>query len=614
VKRPRPLSADLALGAVSAGFLAVVAVAGMSTSPLSPELPPDAGPAAPFTLLTRGLGLNTLVPGGRAAASIIAILFATGAFLYALWAAWRGLYSVRLIVVLGVVFIVVATALPLLFSRDVYSYTIYGRIQSLHHANPYVVAPKSFSWDRIYPLIGPAWRGTPAVYGPAFTLLSAGITKALQGNVADIWAFKIVAGVAGIALVLLVARVATSLWPERAPFAVALVAWNPVFLFNSVASGHNDVLVGLSVAAALALLAGPAMARVRDGTTGTTDPSLLREVGASGVLTLGALVKATAVVPLALLVIASVWRRPRNRRAGAVVAHGAVIGALTVAFAAPYLQSKDPTLGLATLARHVGWLAPLRLVRVTFSDAAASLWGPAAGSTAASAVRLAFALVFALAFLVIAVRTARVAQTWDGSMGNGLAAGRWYEVQGAAWAWGLLLFTLLAPVLLPWYIAWLLPVAWLLPNTGRVAVVVLSTVLAASETVAEPLNMNYPSVYHGMVLTGHYVLTPILLVTLAWLLVDLGRRVVRGRPLDDAPALRTAPSPPQVGGHVPAEADRGGEGKGRVSSDGPAQPVEGQPGQDQDRGSRRGRDREPVHHTSHGPQGPPETDQEQQQE
>jgi hypothetical protein len=598
-----------------AGFLGIVAVAGMTTSPLSPALPPDGGPAAPFSLLTQGLGLNTLVPGGRAAVSIVAVLFVTAAFLFALRGAWRGLFSVRLIVVLGIVFIVVATVLPLLFSRDVYSYTIYGRIQSLHHANPYVAVPSSFSWDPIYSLIGPAWVNTPAVYGPAFTLLSAGITKALRGNVADIWAFKIVAGVAGIALVLIVARVASRLWPERAPFAVALVAWNPVFLFNSVGTGHNDVLVGLSVAGALALLAGPAMARPAEGAVGRSDPGLLREVAASGVLTLGALVKPTAAVPLALLVLASVWRRPPQRRIGALVAHGAVIASLAAVFAAPYLQSKDPTLGLSALATHVGWLAPLRLVRVTLSDAATSLWGSGAGSTAESAVRLAFAGTFALVFLVIATRAVRVAQTWDGTRGNGLAVGRWFEVQGATWAWGLLLFTLLAPVLLPWYVVWLLPVAWLLPKTGRVGVIVLSTVLAASETVAEPLNMNYPTVYNGMVLTGHYVLTPVLCVALGWLLVDLIRRAMRGRPLEDVPALRrTAPAPPEVGGRVAADSHGAGDGQGGAAADRTAQSIQGHAGQDQHGDPGRRRHGEPVHHSPRGPEGPPQSDHREQEE
>src|SRR5207253_9326855 len=177
-------------------------------------------------------------------------------------------------------------------------------------------------------------------------------------------------------------------------------------------SGHNDVLVGLSVAGALALLAGPAMARARTPGTGLADPGLLREVAASAVLTLGALVKTTAAIPLVLLVIGSIWRRPRPRRPGVVVAHGAVIGALVAVCAAPFMQTKDPTLGLSTLATHVGWLAPLRFFRVLLPKAAASLWGQSVASGVESAVRFVFWAAFALVFLLLATLVVRVATTW----------------------------------------------------------------------------------------------------------------------------------------------------------------------------------------------------------
>ena len=42
--------------------------------------------------------------------------------------------------------------------------------------------------------------------------------------------------------------------PARAAFAVAAFGLNPVVLFQSVASGHNDLLVALAVAGAFALV------------------------------------------------------------------------------------------------------------------------------------------------------------------------------------------------------------------------------------------------------------------------------------------------------------------------------------------------------------------------
>jgi hypothetical protein len=549
------------------GVVAVVLVAAMDPSPLSPALAQGTGSYPPFSTVARALGLNALTGGGRAAASIFAVVAVTAAFLWALRAAWRGAFSVRLVAGVGIAFVVVGTALPLLMSRDAYSYTMYGRIASIHHANPYVAVPADFSGDPVFPLVGPEWRHTPAVYGPAFTLLSAGITTVLKGVAADVWAFKVLAGAAGVAVILLVARAAKGLWPGRAPFAVALVAWNPAFVFDTVGSGHNDVLVALAVAAAVVALAGPPSP---DGATGRArafDPVLKREVLASGFLTAGALVKAPAAIPLALLVLASVWRR-RGSRVQAAAAHGAVIGGLVALFGWPFFQAKDPTLGLATLATHLGWLAPTRLFRVVLGDAARSLGGTGAGDAVEALVRLAFAAAFAVVFILLARRTIQVAGRWGGERGDGPPLRVWASVQGAQWAWGLLLFTLLSPVLLPWYAAWVLPVAWLMPEEGVAGAAALSALLAVSETIAEPLNLHHPDVYGGMVLTGHYVLTPALCVVLGWLLVRFVRRLRTDAPLEGRADPGGARVPVRAGGG-PAAAD---QERGQVAGQGHRDP------------------------------------------
>src|SRR5437764_15054632 len=110
MKRRPSLSADLAVAAMVTGALSIAAVAGMAQSPLSPALPAGGGPLPPFAALARALGLNGLVPGGRAAASVIAVVLATGAFLYALREAWRATLSVRLCVGLCIVLLALATA------------------------------------------------------------------------------------------------------------------------------------------------------------------------------------------------------------------------------------------------------------------------------------------------------------------------------------------------------------------------------------------------------------------------------------------------------------------------------------------------------------------------
>src|SRR5437588_9710890 len=279
--RERPAGrSDVAVWGLVAGVAFVAVVAGIPGSPLQPILPFGVQPLVPFRAAARAAGLDTIQPLFQATVAIVAVIAVTTAFLYALREAWRGSVSVRLVAWLGVAFVALVVVLPLLFSRDVYSYSVYGRIASLHHANPYSSTPQDFPRDSFYPLVGPQWRNTSAVYGPAFMLLSAGLTSWLKTPVSLIWAYKLIAGAAAVGTIVLVARVSRRLWPSRAAFATALVAWNPVVLFHGVGAGHNDLLVGLAVAAALALLA-------RDG-----PGSLGHEVGAAAVLTLAMLLKA----------------------------------------------------------------------------------------------------------------------------------------------------------------------------------------------------------------------------------------------------------------------------------------------------------------------------------
>ena len=83
----------------------------------------------------------------------------------------------RTVFVLSIVYFVAVATLPLLFSRDVYSYAFYGRIAGVYHANPYIRTPLEFSGDPLWVFVGPKWVDTPAVYGPLWTMTSAVIAQ-----------------------------------------------------------------------------------------------------------------------------------------------------------------------------------------------------------------------------------------------------------------------------------------------------------------------------------------------------------------------------------------------------------------------------------------------------
>jgi hypothetical protein len=106
-------------------------------------------------------------------------------------------------------------------------------------------------------------------------------------------------------------------------------------------------------------------------------------------------------------------------------------------------------------------------------------------------------------------------------------------LHGAAWGWSLLGVMLLGPVLLPWYVTWAMPVAWLLPRVPRTVLIGTGVALTVSQWTSEPTV--FASAYDANVLFGHYVVTPFVVGLLGWLLVDLWRRTRAGAPLEDAP-------------------------------------------------------------------------------
>jgi len=121
-------------------------------------------------------------------------------------------------------------------------------------------------------------------------------------------------------------------------------------------------------------------------------------------------------------------------------------------------------------------------------------------------------LALAVAVVVLVRAVARAA-----------ASGRPSRELLGGWGWSLLALTLLGPVLLPWYLAWSLPLIWILPHVPRVSLIVLSGVLALSQWTAEPLR--FPEAYDINILIGHYALTPVVIGLLVWLGLDLRRRL-----------------------------------------------------------------------------------------
>lgn len=138
---------------------------------------------------------------------------------------------------------------PPLFSRDVFSYYMQGRLQIAGY-NPYEtgvsVVPGWFKSG-----VDPLWGEAPTPYGPAFLFIEKFVAH-LAGNSAMtgalIFRFVAVAGVVALAVAIpYLARQhgvsdSAALW---------LGAMNPLVIMHFVAGGHNDALMAAVVVVAL---------------------------------------------------------------------------------------------------------------------------------------------------------------------------------------------------------------------------------------------------------------------------------------------------------------------------------------------------------------------------
>jgi hypothetical protein len=183
-------------------------------------------------------------------------------------------------------------------------------------------------------------------------------------------------------------------------------------------------------------------------------------------------------------------------------------------FILPFMQSEDPTLGTFELANRQGWLAPSRLVLVVIRGIVNYTLGFTAGDVVAVVVRLVFPVILVVVVWGILRHLSRA--------GGGLEP--LTVVSGMGWA--SLISMMVAPILLPWYAAWVVPFAWALPRSARNGTVLTAVALTITELVAEPSRA--PRVWEVMVFSLHWIATPVVLAVLIYLLVDLRRRLTRG--------------------------------------------------------------------------------------
>jgi len=331
---------------------------------------------------------------------LVALRYVPGMRLSARWA----------IVTVVAVHAILLLAPPMALT-DIFNYINYGRMEVVHHLNPYTTLPISEPHsDPSYVLSN--WHELLSPYGPLFTLLTFALVP--LGVAASFWAIKAVLVAASLGTILLVWKCARMLDLDPVK-AIVLVGLNPIVIVWGLGGDHNDFLTVFAVVLGFYLLL---RAREHERSGGA-------EIGAGAAFVAATALKASAGVLLPIVLVA-LLRSPRRLLDVllGMVAAGVVIGAASlVAFG---LHIPD----LSTQARLVTNISIPNLIGLALG---------AGGETETLHSLLSAVLVLSvLGCCVMAWR-------------------RRDSITASGWATVALLVTL--GWVLPWYVLWLLPLA-----------------------------------------------------------------------------------------------------------------------------------------------------------
>ena len=147
----------------------------------------------------------------------------------------RARWAIAAIVAVHAIFLLA----PPLALTDIFNYVNYGRMEVVHHLNPYTTIPILEPHnDPSYDLSN--WHQLLSPYGPLFTLLTFAVVP--LGVAASFWALKGLLALASLATIFLVWKCARLLGRDPVA-AIVLVGLNPIVLVWGLGGDHNDFLM-----------------------------------------------------------------------------------------------------------------------------------------------------------------------------------------------------------------------------------------------------------------------------------------------------------------------------------------------------------------------------------
>ncbi len=322
-------------------------------------------------------------------------------------------------------------------SKDPIGYAFFGKVWGTYHANPYLVAPASFPDDPWQPYFQVVWAKSPPPYGPLFLWQALAVDWLARGSLlVALGLYKLIAAGMLAVTVLLTARLLNVSAPAERWRALALLAWNPLLLFESIGTPHNDaVVIMLIVLSAIWMLCAEGGARARL---------------APAPLMLGIWYKWYALLFVPVFLVAA-YREGGLRAAGRWLAAALFIGALCGAVLMAPLAEAVPAVWRGLVGQpnvwtiYPMWLSPV-LAPLLWGLDALGLVGGRWGMAWFDGIRL---TLFAIAALAV------VASQWRGGL----------DLVGALCLLAVALTMLLAAALQPWHVQ--LPVVFALAAGGR---------------------------------------------------------------------------------------------------------------------------------------------------
>jgi len=178
-----------------------------------------------------------------------------GAACFAYAALWRERPALSAKIVMGTALVggaLLVASFPV-GSKDVFLYAFIGKVWGTYHTNPYTTPPAAFIADPWQPFAQVIWAQQPTPYGPLFLWQTRLVDGLAAGRLfAAVWMHKAIAA-AALAGALVVATQLMDAAANERWYRIALLAWNPLLLFESAGNGHNDAVMLLLVLGAVRL-------------------------------------------------------------------------------------------------------------------------------------------------------------------------------------------------------------------------------------------------------------------------------------------------------------------------------------------------------------------------